>query len=107
MGNCISIRCADREVVFQCRDEGLLRAPVRWSRGNGLLLPPGSRDIGGRLEMPNIKVNLITFNYFCSSLQMLICLKLWCTYRLNTVARTCARQSVSHLQTLDPAYLSS
>ncbi|XP_029344965.1 basement membrane-specific heparan sulfate proteoglycan core protein isoform X9 [Acyrthosiphon pisum] len=46
----------DREVVFQCRDEGPLRAPVRWSRGNGLYLPHGSRDIGGRLEMPNIKV---------------------------------------------------
>ncbi|XP_050052982.1 basement membrane-specific heparan sulfate proteoglycan core protein-like isoform X1 [Aphis gossypii] len=46
----------NREVVFQCRDEGPLRAPVRWSRGNGLYLPYGSRDIGGRLEMPNIKV---------------------------------------------------
>ncbi|XP_060879808.1 basement membrane-specific heparan sulfate proteoglycan core protein isoform X7 [Metopolophium dirhodum] len=46
----------NREVVFQCRDEGPLRAPVRWSRGNGLYLPHGSRDIGGRLEMPNIKV---------------------------------------------------
>lgn len=50
--------CVDREVVFQCRDEGLLRAPVRWSRGNGQYLPPGSRDIRGRLEMPNIKVKL-------------------------------------------------
>jgi len=58
MDNYISIRCVDREVVFQCRDEGPLRAPVRWSRGNGLYLPHGSRDIGGRLEMPNIKVNL-------------------------------------------------
>ena len=45
-----------REVVFQCRDEGPLRAEVGWSRGNGLPLPPGSRDTNGRLEMPNIQV---------------------------------------------------
>jgi hypothetical protein len=45
-----------REVVFQCRDEGLLRARVRWIRGNGLSLPPGSRDINGRLEIPNIQL---------------------------------------------------
>lgn len=51
--NCL---CLDREVVFQCRDEGPLRARVHWVRGNGLPLPPGSRDINGRLEMPNIKV---------------------------------------------------
>ncbi|CAL1682411.1 unnamed protein product [Lasius platythorax] len=46
----------DREVVFQCRDEGSLRARVRWIRGNGLPLPPGSRDINGRLEIPNIQL---------------------------------------------------
>ncbi|XP_071582302.1 basement membrane-specific heparan sulfate proteoglycan core protein isoform X3 [Temnothorax nylanderi] len=46
-----------REVVFQCRDEGLLRARVRWVRGNGLPLPPGSRDINGRLEIPNIQLD--------------------------------------------------
>ncbi|XP_072758588.1 basement membrane-specific heparan sulfate proteoglycan core protein isoform X16 [Anoplolepis gracilipes] len=45
-----------REVVFQCRDEGFLRARVRWIRGNGLPLPPGSRDINGRLEIPNIQL---------------------------------------------------
>ena len=45
-----------REVVFQCRDEGPLRAGVAWRRGNGLPLPPGTRDHGGRLEMPNIQV---------------------------------------------------
>jgi len=44
------------EVVFQCRDEGQLRASVRWVRGNGMPLPPGSRDFNGRLEMPNIGV---------------------------------------------------
>ncbi len=45
-----------REVVFQCRDEGSLRAPVAWRRGNGLALPPGTRDLEGRLELPDIKV---------------------------------------------------
>ncbi|KAL1514177.1 hypothetical protein ABEB36_003476 [Hypothenemus hampei] len=45
-----------QEVVFQCRDEGPIRAGVVWRRANGLPLPPGSRDINGRLEMPNIKV---------------------------------------------------
>ncbi|KAJ4443719.1 hypothetical protein ANN_05394 [Periplaneta americana] len=46
----------NREVVFQCRDEGPLRARVRWLRGNGLPLPPGSRDVNGRLEIPDIQV---------------------------------------------------
>ncbi|XP_064212839.1 basement membrane-specific heparan sulfate proteoglycan core protein [Tribolium castaneum] len=46
----------DREVVFQCRDEGPFRARVRWTRPNGEPLPPGSRDHNGRLEIPNIKV---------------------------------------------------
>ncbi|XP_066260113.1 basement membrane-specific heparan sulfate proteoglycan core protein isoform X1 [Euwallacea similis] len=46
----------DQEVVFQCRDEGPIRARVEWRRANGLPLPPGSRDLNGRLEMPNIKV---------------------------------------------------
>uniref|UniRef100_A0A1B6EDX6 Basement membrane-specific heparan sulfate proteoglycan core protein n=1 Tax=Clastoptera arizonana TaxID=38151 RepID=A0A1B6EDX6_9HEMI len=45
-----------REVVFQCRDEGPLRANIRWVRGNGQPLPPGSRDLRGRLEIPNIKL---------------------------------------------------
>ena len=45
-----------REVVFQCRDEGSLRVRVAWRRGNGLGLPYGTRDVNGRLEMPNIKV---------------------------------------------------
>ncbi|CAG0918395.1 unnamed protein product [Notodromas monacha] len=47
----------DREVVFQCRDEGPNRYPVRWSRGNGLPLPPGSTDVNGRLTMPTVKLN--------------------------------------------------
>ena len=45
-----------REVVFQCRDEGPLRARVAWRRGNGLPLPDGTRDNRGRLEMPNVQV---------------------------------------------------
>lgn len=46
-----------REVVFQCRDEGPLRARVQWTRlGGNRQLPPGARDVNGRLEIPNIKV---------------------------------------------------
>ncbi|XP_017794098.1 PREDICTED: basement membrane-specific heparan sulfate proteoglycan core protein isoform X2 [Habropoda laboriosa] len=45
-----------REVVFQCRDEGPLRARVRWLRGNNLPLPPQSQDKNGRLEIPNIQL---------------------------------------------------
>ncbi|XP_058452453.1 basement membrane-specific heparan sulfate proteoglycan core protein isoform X2 [Malaya genurostris] len=44
-----------REVVFQCRDEGPVRAKVKWTRANGMPLPLGSRDINGRLEIPNIR----------------------------------------------------
>ncbi|KRT82105.1 lipoprotein receptor, partial [Oryctes borbonicus] len=55
-----------REVVFQCRDEGPLRAAVRWSRANGLPLPPGSRDNLGRLEMPNIQLEH-SGTYICSA----------------------------------------
>ena len=50
-----------REVVFQCRDEGPLRVDVTWSRGNGaegLPFPRGTRDFDGRLEIPNIQVNI-------------------------------------------------
>lgn len=43
-----------REVVFQCRDEGPIRARVHWVRRNNRPLPPGARDINGRLEIPNI-----------------------------------------------------
>lgn len=45
------------EVVFQCRDEGPIRARVRWTRSGGRPLPPGSRDVNGRLEIPNIRVS--------------------------------------------------
>ncbi|PNF14537.1 hypothetical protein B7P43_G15031, partial [Cryptotermes secundus] len=57
----------NREVVFQCRDEGPLRARVRWLRGNGLPLPPGSRDINGRLEMPDIQVEH-SGTYICEAI---------------------------------------
>ncbi|KAL9883916.1 terribly reduced optic lobes isoform 28-T30 [Glossina fuscipes fuscipes] len=45
-----------REAVFRCRDEGMLRARVRWTRPGDRPLPAGSRDINGRLEIPNIRV---------------------------------------------------
>ncbi|XP_023321610.1 basement membrane proteoglycan [Eurytemora carolleeae] len=57
-----------REVVFQCRDEGTLRARVAWRRGNGLGLPYGTRDVNGRLEMPNIKM-MDTGTYVCYALE--------------------------------------
>lgn len=47
---------AGREVVFQCRDEGSLRAPVRWIREGNRAMPPGTTDVRGRLTMPNIQV---------------------------------------------------
>lgn len=56
-----------REVVFQCRDEGPLRARVHWVRGNNQPLPPGSRDINGRLEMPDIQVEH-TGTYICEAI---------------------------------------
>lgn len=49
------------EVVFQCRDEGLTRAKVRWTGPGGRPLPSGSKDSNGRLEIPNIRVSLRTF----------------------------------------------
>lgn len=52
--------------MFQCRDEGPLRAKVRWLRGNNLPLPSGSRDINGRLEIPNIQLNH-SGSYICEA----------------------------------------
>ncbi|XP_045130066.1 basement membrane-specific heparan sulfate proteoglycan core protein-like isoform X13 [Portunus trituberculatus] len=45
-----------QEVVFQCRDEGATRTPVRWVRDGGRPLPEGSTDIRGRLTMPRIQM---------------------------------------------------
>lgn len=53
--------------MFQCRDEGPIRARVRWTRPNGEPLPPGSRDNNGRLEMPNIKVEH-SGSYICEAM---------------------------------------
>ena len=53
-------------MVFQCRDEGPARAPVRWTRGSGLTLPPSTRDNNGRLEMPNIQPEH-TGTYICEA----------------------------------------
>ncbi|XP_049885171.1 basement membrane-specific heparan sulfate proteoglycan core protein-like isoform X3 [Pectinophora gossypiella] len=44
------------DVVFQCRDEGPLRAPVRWVREGGRPLKPGSTDRNGRLEMIQVSM---------------------------------------------------
>ncbi|XP_064459482.1 basement membrane-specific heparan sulfate proteoglycan core protein-like isoform X3 [Ornithodoros turicata] len=44
-----------QEVVFRCRDEGMRRSQVRWSRADDAPLPPGSTDARGRLTMPNIQ----------------------------------------------------
>ncbi|CAG9782356.1 unnamed protein product [Diatraea saccharalis] len=42
------------DVVFQCRDEGPQRAPVRWIREGGRPLKPGSIDKNGRLDMNQV-----------------------------------------------------
>ncbi len=42
--------------MFQCRDEGPIRAKVQWVRPGNRPLPPGTRDLNGRLEIPNIKL---------------------------------------------------
>lgn len=43
-------------MIFRCRDEGMLRAKVRWTRPGGRPLPVGAVDKDGRLEIPNIRV---------------------------------------------------
>ena len=48
-----------REVVFQCRDEGPLRARVQWRR-QSLPLPSGAKltgEGGVRMEIPNVQVS--------------------------------------------------
>ncbi|KAG7156955.1 Basement membrane-specific heparan sulfate proteoglycan core protein-like 4, partial [Homarus americanus] len=55
-----------REVVFQCRDEGTIRAPVRWVREGNRPWPPGTTDNRGRLTMPNIQVEH-TGTYYCEA----------------------------------------
>ncbi|XP_050682975.1 basement membrane-specific heparan sulfate proteoglycan core protein isoform X5 [Leptidea sinapis] len=42
------------DVVFTCRDKGLLRAAVRWVREGGRRIKAGSTDRKGRLEMINV-----------------------------------------------------
>ncbi|XP_045509969.1 basement membrane-specific heparan sulfate proteoglycan core protein isoform X5 [Colias croceus] len=42
------------DVVFSCRDEGPVRAAVRWVREGGRPLKPGSVDRNGRLEMNQV-----------------------------------------------------
>ncbi|KRF99687.1 uncharacterized protein Dwil_GK27490 [Drosophila willistoni] len=52
-----------REVVFRCRDEGPARAKVRWSRPGGRPLPVGFTDKNGRLEIPNIRVSIMDYEF--------------------------------------------
>lgn len=59
--------CIGREVVFQCRDEGPIRARVQWIRRNNRPLPPGARDVNGRLEIPNIRVEH-SGDYICKAI---------------------------------------
>lgn len=51
-------------MVFQCRDEGPQRAPVRWIREGGRPLKPGSVDRNGRLEIVGVSVSVIAFTIF-------------------------------------------
>lgn len=76
-----SIRCDNfiemiigSEVVFQCRDEGSLRAPVKWTRSGGRPLPPGSKDVQGRLEIPNIRVSILLqiYNYLLMNMKIFL-----------------------------------
>lgn len=55
------------EAVFQCRDEGPGRVPVRWTRESGLALPSSSQDVNGRLEIPNIQPE-DTGTYICEAI---------------------------------------
>lgn len=52
------------DVVFSCRDESDLRAPVRWVREGGRPLKPGSTDRNGRLEMEKVTVRLVYTSMF-------------------------------------------
>lgn len=54
---CINLLGGD--VVFQCRDEGPLRAPVRWVREGGKSLKPGFVEKNGRLELFKVSVSFV------------------------------------------------
>ena len=56
--------------MFQCRDEGPLRARVEWRREGGQSLPLGATNYGGRLEMPNIQIP-DSGNYICEAIDYL------------------------------------
>jgi hypothetical protein len=77
-----------REVVFQCRDEGPIRARVRWVRGNGQPLPPDSRDVSGRLEIPNIRVSFFFNNVENNTSIPTVC----SNFRLNIQENIFAKQ---------------
>ncbi|XP_064459497.1 basement membrane-specific heparan sulfate proteoglycan core protein-like [Ornithodoros turicata] len=56
-----------QQVVFRCRDEGMLRSRVRWSRADDTPLPPGSTDVRGRLTMHDIQLHH-SGTYLCKAL---------------------------------------
>lgn len=59
-------------MVFVCRDEGPLRAPVRWVREGGRPLKAGSTDVRGRLEMSKVTVSYsIQYSIFASTMYRL------------------------------------
>ncbi|XP_048488585.1 basement membrane-specific heparan sulfate proteoglycan core protein isoform X3 [Plutella xylostella] len=58
------------DVVFQCRDEGPQRAPVRWIREGGRPLKPGSTDRNGRLEMFRVSAS-DSGTYVCQATKFL------------------------------------
>ncbi|RVE42173.1 hypothetical protein evm_013174 [Chilo suppressalis] len=58
------------DVVFQCRDEGPKRAPVRWIREGGRPLKPGSTDKNGRLDMNQV-TTADSGTYICQAINYL------------------------------------
>ena len=52
--------------ICQCRDEGPLRARVKWYRGGDLPFPIQTQDVNGRLEMPSVQMSH-TGTYICKA----------------------------------------
>lgn len=55
----MTVNVVGGDVVFQCRDEGPIRAPVRWVREYGRPLKPGTTDVKGRLEINKVTVSVL------------------------------------------------
>ena len=56
---------AEHDAVFRCRDEGVRRASVTWSRADGRPLPTGTAEERGRLSLFAIKAE-DAGTYLCS-----------------------------------------